>query len=318
MQMSKIWQTRIARTKTQLLNVGRPAVVVLAALAGLNLVWQTFFGVPPDLTTPSRAAVNKAAVVSAFAQDFVSVWLTATSMDTANSLEQFVDVRHENLQLPSTPAVVINTPTVVAVTFEGTAGQSADVEVWSVVVGVTQRPYESASPHRALYRVPVLWSRFGPRAATFPARIGGPGAGADLPLSYPSALGEGEPAYAVAAGFLNAYLTDAGGVERFVSADSLITSVPGAYQSVTVTEISAIVAPPAVPAQGQRARVLVRATAVTSQYAPTNLVYPLTLKGVGGRWLVAAIDRAPAVSTDDELVPAAVATDWRGPTQPTN
>ncbi len=314
-QMSKIWQARIARTKSHLLRFGRPAIVVLAALAGLNLVWQWLFGVPPDIATPARAAVNKTAVVSAFAQDYVSVWLTATSMDTS-SLDQFVTVWHDHLELPSTPAVVINTPTVVAVTFEGVAGDSDDAEVWSVVVGVTQRPYESASPQRALYRVPVLWSRFGPRASTFPARISGPGAGADLPLSYPSTLGEGEPAYTVAAGFLNSYLTDAGGVERFVSADSQIASVAGAYESVSVTEIAAMAAAPTVPADGQQLRVLVRARAVTSQYAPTQLVYPLTLKGVGGRWLVAAIDPAPAVSTDDALAPAVVDTDWRGPSQP--
>ena len=136
--------------------------------------------------------MNRSAVVGAFAQDFVAVWLEANTQDAA-SFESVHQRRSRVLTLPSTPAVVINTPTIVAVSLEGLAGQESDAEVYSVVVRVTQRPYESAAPHRALYRVPVLWSRFGPRAASFPARIGGPGAGADLPLSYPSTLSEADP-----------------------------------------------------------------------------------------------------------------------------
>ncbi|MCF6390003.1 conjugal transfer protein [Mycobacterium sp. MBM] len=315
MQMSRIWQRRIQRGKHTATAVIKPLAIGLAALAGLNLVWQFLFGSPPDLVTPSREVVNKSAVVSAFAQDYVSVWLTASQSD-AHSLDQFVSVPKGNLQLPSTPAVVINTPTVVAVTFAGTAGKDADAEVFSVVVGVTQRPYESASPQRALYRVPVLWSRFGPRAASLPARISGPGAGADLPLSYPTTLSESDPAYTVAAGFLTAYLTGNGSVERYVTAESKLLGVAGAYESVTISGITAVTPPPTAPADGQTVRVLAAVTAVTSQYAPSELSYPLTLTGVGGRWLVAAIDFAPAVSTDDALVPVTVATDWRSAQTP--
>ncbi|MBU8840643.1 conjugal transfer protein [Mycolicibacterium goodii] len=315
MAMSRTWQRRLKRGKQTVAKAGKPLVLGLAALAGLNLVWQFLFGSPPDLVTPSREVVNKSAVVSAFAQDYVSVWLTASQSDVA-SLHQFVTVNTASLQLPSTPAVVINTPTVVAVTYAGLAGKDADAEVFSVVVGVTQRPYEGASPQRALYRVPVLWSRYGPRAAALPARIGGPGAGADLPLSYPTTLSESDPAYTVATGFLGAYLTGDGQVERYVTAESKLLGVPGAYERITVSGITAVSAPPAAPADGQTVRVLAAITAVNSQYAPTELSYPLTLVGVGGRWLVAAIDFAPAVSTDDALIPASVATDWRSAETP--
>ena len=315
MQMSRTWQRRLQRGKRAATAAGKPLVLGLAALAGLNMVWQFLFGAPPDLVTPSREVVNKSAVVSAFAQDYVSVWLTASQSDVA-SLNQFVTVDNASLQLPSTPAVVINTPTVVAVTYAGLAGKDADAEVFSVVVGVTQRPYESASPQRALYRVPVLWSRYGPRAASLPARISGPGAGADLPLSYPTTLSESDPAYSVASGFLTAYLTGDGQVERYVTAESKLLGVPGAYQSITVSAITAVSPPPTTPADGQTVRVLATVTAINSQYAPTELSYPLTLTGVGGRWLVAAIDFAPAVSTDDALVPATVDTDWRSAQTP--
>lgn len=310
MQLSRTWQRRLERGKRGAFAVGKPLVLGLAAMAGLNLVWQFLFGTPPDVVTPSREVINKSAVVSAFAQDYVSVWLTASQSDAA-SLNQFVTVNPASLKLPSTPAVVINTPTVAAVTYAGLAGKDADVEVFSVVVGVTQRPYESASPRRALYRVPVLWSRYGPRAASLPARITGPGAGADLPLSYPTTLSESDPAYSVATGFLNAYLAGDGQVERYVTAESKLFGVPGAYQSITVSGVTAGSPPPTTPADGQTIRVLASVTAIDSQYAPVELSYPLTMTGVGGRWLVAAIDFAPAVSTDDGLVPVAVDTDWR-------
>lgn len=299
MRLNKTWRARIDRAQSSGVRLLRPAVVVLAALAGLNVVWQFLFGSPVDVMGPARTAVNKAAVVSSFAQDYLSVWLTATSTD-ADSLTQFVSTNANDLKLPSTPAVVITTPTVVAVTL---AGHARDAEVYSVVVGVTQRPYESASPQRALYRVPVLWSKYGPRAASLPARIGGPGPGADLPLMYPTTLAPSDPAFAAVSGFLTAYLTATGGVERYVTADSLLVGLGDAYQSVTVASVTATTAPPATPADGQTVRVLARLDAVTSQYAPTQLVYPLTVQGVGGRWVVAAVDQAPAVSTGDELVP---------------
>jgi hypothetical protein len=302
MRLSNTWHGRLSAAGSATTTVSRYAVLGLAALAGLHLMWQFLVGVPTDVVDPARTVVNKSAVVSSFAQDFVTVWLTATSTDTA-SLTQFVSVRSNDLELPSTPAVVIGAPTVVAVSYAGTAGRDADSEMYSVVVGVTERPYESASPTRALYRVPVLWSKFGPRAVSLPARVGGPGPGADLPVTYPTTLGQADPAFTVVAGFITAYLTSAGGVDRYATADSLLTALGDAYQSATVTSVTAARAVPGIPGDGDTVRVLAQVTAVTSQYAPTQLVYPLTLRGLGGRWSVAAIDPAPAMSGDDDPVP---------------
>ena len=66
MQMSRTWQRRLQRGKRAATAAGKPLVLGLAALAGLNMVWQFLFGAPPDLVTPSREVVNKSAVVSAF------------------------------------------------------------------------------------------------------------------------------------------------------------------------------------------------------------------------------------------------------------
>lgn len=304
--LNKAWQNRIGNTRATAGRVGQVTVLALATLAGLHLVWDFLFGSPPDVITPARTVVNQSAVVSSFAQDFVSVWLTATSTNRG-SLVQFISVKNGDLKLPSTPAVVIDAPTVVSVTYMGTAGKSDLGDVFAAVVGVTERPYESAAPTRALYRVPVLWTRYGPRAIALPARIGGMGPGANAAMAYPDSVGQNDPLFAVVSGFSSAYLTKAGGLERYVTEDSRLVGLGDAYQSATVTALSATATPTGAPRDGDTVRVLARVTAVTSQYAPTELVYPLTLVGLGGRWSVAAIDRAPVMSSEDDPVPVVTA-----------
>ncbi|OMC13543.1 conjugal transfer protein [Mycobacterium sp. SP-6446] len=300
--LNKAWQNRIGSTRASAHRIGRLTMFALATLAGLHLVWNFLFGSPTDVVTPARTVVNQSAVVSSFAQDYVSVWLTATSTNPG-SIAQFVSVKSGDLKLPSTPAVVIDAPTVVSVTHMGTAGKGATADVFAVVVGVTQRAYESAAPTRALYRVPVLWSKDGVRAISLPARVGGIGAGADLTPDYPTAVGPKEPVFAMVSGFISAYLTKSGGLDRYVTADSRLVGLGDAYQSATVTTLTATTTPASSPSDGEKVRVLARVTAITSQYAPIELVYPLTLAGVGGRWSVAAIDRAPVMSTDTDPVP---------------
>jgi hypothetical protein len=306
-KINRTWQGRLSASTSVAAKTAHIAIIVLAVLGGLNALWQALFAPQVNVVDPARTIVNQSAIVSSFAQDYVAVWLTATSSDAA-SLAQFVSVHPSDLNLPSTPAVVIGAPTVVAVTYQGGVGKDSGGEVYSVTVGVTERPYESASPTRAVYRVPVLWSRFGPRAVSLPYRVMGPGAGADLALAYPTTLAATDPAYATAAGFITAYLTAGSGVDRYVTADSRLVALGGVYQNVSVGTITATQDPPAVPADGQTSRVLAHITAVTSQYAPVQLVYPLTLRGVAGRWSIAAIDPAPALSDQDELVPVVIST----------
>ena len=311
MRLNKTWNSRLSKSSSTAATVGRHALIVLAAIGGLHVVWQVLVGQPGDVVSPARSVVNKAAVVSAFAQDYVTTWLTATD-GNSGALTQFVSVNISDLKLPSTPALVISAPTVVAVTFEGVAAKDAGCEVFSVVVGVNERPYESASPTRALYRVPVLWSELGPRAASLPDRVEGPGPGADLPMAYPATLAASDSAFQVVSGFISAYLTAVGGVERYVTSDSRLVGLGGVYQNQIdargqpiplVTAVTATASPPTTPGDGQIVRVLAQVTAMSSQYAPVHLVYPLTLRGVGGHWSVAAIDRAPVMSQVDDVVP---------------
>jgi hypothetical protein len=64
-----------------------------------------------------------------------------------------------------------------------------------------------------------------------------------LPMTYPVALAASDPAFAAVSGFLTAYLTSAGGVDRYVTADSLISGLGDAY-SVALTSLTAIDARP--------------------------------------------------------------------------
>jgi len=311
MKLNRTWQGRVSATSSTTRRVATVALIVLAAFSGLHTVWQFMFGEPTDAVEPARVVVNKSAVVSALAEDYVTTWLTATSA-TAGALTQFASLNVSDLHLPSTPAVVIGAPTVVAVTFEGTAGKGDGAEVFSAVVGVNERPYESATPTRALYRVPVLWSRYGARATGLPFQVEGPGPGADLKQAYPTTLAPADPAFQVTSGFLSAYLTGTGDVARYVTTDSMLTGLGAPYLArkdengdplpiVTAVTATAPVAPQ--PADGQTVQVLAQVTAQTSQYANVAMSYPLTLRGVGGHWSVAGINRAPVLSTDDELVP---------------
>jgi hypothetical protein len=300
--LNKVWEQRIGSTRTSAGRVGQLAVLGLAALAGLHAIWNFLFSSPPDFVGPARTVVNESALVGSFAQDFVAVWLTATSTNPG-TITEFVTVKSTDLKLPSTPAVVIDAPSVVSVTFTGPAGGDASTGVYSVVVGVTQRSYESAAPTRALYRVPVLYSKYGLRAISLPARIGNSGLGADTPMGYSGSVPTKDPLFVVVSGFINAYLTKAGGLDRYVTAHSRLVTLGDAYQSATVTALSATATPTGPPGDGDVVRVLARVIAITSQYAPTELVYPLTLTGVGGRWMVAAIDHAPVMSPDTRLTP---------------
>jgi len=77
---------------------------------------------------------------------------------------------------------VVTAPQVVSVIHTGTAG---DADVYTATVSVTERPYASAQSTRSFYRVPVSMWNYQPRALTLPARINGPGPGADFRTAYP-------------------------------------------------------------------------------------------------------------------------------------
>jgi hypothetical protein len=251
----------------------------------------------PDIAAIAQRVGNQADQVGTFAADFVVTWLTATTGQRA-ALARFITLADNVPALPATPAAVVTAPQVVSVIH---TGATADADVYAATVSVTERPYASAQSVRSFYRVPVSMWNYQPRALTLPARINGPGPGADFTVAYRQALSADSPVYALVRGFLTTYLTATTGLDRYVLADSGLTPV-GGYQSAIVSTLSADRPVPYDAAPGARVHVLATVIAQTAQFATVNLVYPLTVENSGGTWMVADIDLAPQIGGNAEAV----------------
>lgn len=297
--LTNTWRKRLDgadnlfRRAAFVVGVGSCSVVAIAT------IWGWIFNDPIDVAGPARSAINRTALIGSYAQDCVTRWLTATQSHQ-QSLHDCWSLR-DPIRLPTTPAVVVSSPAVSAVTLVSDTGAA---QQWSVVVAVCERPFEAATPHAAFYRLPVVYSNYGVRASALPARVNGPGAGADAPLGYPTALADTSPAFITVSGFITNFLTGTGGLERYVTTDSGL--LPAAdYRSAQVTKLLANHAAPdhEVPANGTTLHVLATVNAVTSQFAPLQLDYPIVLTVTSGRWTVSALDYAPLLADNAEPTP---------------
>ena len=297
--LTTTWRHRLTSTHTAARRAALTVGLTSCSVVALSTIWGWIADDPLDVAGPARTAVNRAALVGSFGQDCVTRWLTATQAQ-APSLHDCWSLR-DPMRLPTTPAVVVATPAVSAVTLESDAGA---LQQWSVVVSVSERPYDSAAPRTAYYRIPVLYSGYGVRASALPARVNGPGPGADAPLGYPVTLAATNPVFTTVAGFLAGYLTGAGGLERYVTTESGLLPV-ARHRVADVTKLVAAQSVPdsAVPGDGTEVRVLASVAVTTGQYAPRQEDYPLTLTVTSGRWTVSALDHAPALARDAEPTP---------------
>jgi Conjugative transposon protein TcpC len=300
MMLSRTWQARLRRLRAQSSHVGRAAVVagaIFGAAAGCKV-----FLAPdhPDIAATAQRVGNQADQVGAFAADFVMTWLTATTAQRA-SLQRFITLSDNAIQLPATPAAVVTTPQVVSVIHTGTL---SDAELYAATISVNQRPYASAESTRAFYRVPVSMWTYQPRALQLPARVNGPGPGADFKITYRQALGADSPIFGVVSGFIRTYLTATTGLDRYVLANTVLAPV-GGYQTAVATSASADRTVPDSAPAGTQIHVLATVVAQTSQFANVNLSYPLALENSGGTWMVADIDLMPQIN---EAEPNPIAT----------
>jgi hypothetical protein len=297
--MSRTWQARLRRLRGHGGRAGRTAVLV-AAVFGAAAGCKVFFAADhADFGATAQRVANQQDQVGAFAADFVTTWLTATTTQRA-ALQRFITLTDDAVPLPSTPAAVITTPQVVSVIHTGGLGEA---DLYAATISVNERPYASAASTRAFYRVPVSMWHCQPRALELPARINGPGPGADLTIHYRHALSGDNPLFAVVSGFIHTYLTATTGLDRYVLANSALTPV-GGYQSTELTAASADRAVPDAAAAGSRIHVLANVVAQTTQFADVSMVYPLALENSSGTWMVAAIDLTPEI-TDTEPNPVA-------------
>ncbi|MFE1776396.1 conjugal transfer protein [Streptomyces sp. NPDC059008] len=145
-------------------------------------------------------------------------------------------------------------------------------------------------------------------AAALPAEVAAPtGAkGAAPELSYGSAHAPlaSDPAVQTINGFLAAYLTGRGELDRYLSPGTTLHAVrPAPYTAVTITQISDHGQGPAegaeaqVPPDGVQRRLLVDVEAVGKHTSSRPMTYAIELCARDGRWEVAALEAAPALAT---------------------
>ena len=296
---TQTWTNRLTTSG----GLARKAAMIVAlascTVVALSTIWGGAFGKPVDVSTPARSVGNRAMLVGTFASDCVVRLLTA-SQGQQRSLANCWPA-NDQTRLPTTPAAIVDTPGVSAVTLQDDRGDS---QQWSVVVSVSERPYASATPRLACYRLPVLYSRYGLRATLRPALVNCPGPGADVALGYPVTVAPTSVLFSTVSGFLTSYLTAQGSLERYVTPKSGL--VPAAtYRSVSLAKLLSTRAVPDqdIPTDGATVHAVATVDVVTSQFAPLRLDYPITLTVTSGRWSVAGLDLAPQIAPEAELTP---------------
>ncbi|MFE3770909.1 conjugal transfer protein [Streptomyces sp. NPDC059122] len=147
-------------------------------------------------------------------------------------------------------------------------------------------------------------------AAALPAEVAAPtGDAAKAPeLSYGSGHAPlaSDPAVQTIQGFLAAYLTGQGDVERYLSPGTTLHPVrPAPYAAVTLTQIADHGPGPAegaeaqTPPDGVQRRLLVDVEGDSRKATGRPMTYAIELRARGGRWEIAALEAAPALATSD-------------------
>jgi hypothetical protein len=304
MQLTNTWRRRLTATGHGSAKVIVAILVASAALNGLSIAWR--WVLPPDLPSiavTARTVGNQTALVESYAIDCVTVLLTASSSRAAEVARCFPN--STDMALPTTSPLIVSAQAASA-TFVGET--APDVATYGVIVAVTEQSYTNAPPVRSYYQLPVsVYAGSAPRAMAKPARRDPPPPGVDVALDYPVTITNDAALAAVIGGFVTCYLTDANGLERFVTVDSGLGPLR-AYSTATVTSIRAQRQVPDAPAERAKLRVWATVSARSSDYTTTPLEYPLTLRATGGAWSVAGIDPVPAIDPDAPPVPVATGT----------
>ncbi|GAA2349643.1 conjugal transfer protein [Streptomyces kunmingensis] len=262
-----VWACLLAGPAALALALSQPTAAVVTRSA-------------PTSVRPSAAAAP--ADPSGYVVEFVDAWLKADA-DTPDSAHA---VRAQQLApdvaLPEQADGAKAPQKVIAVRSVHRTG-----EAWSVTVAA-----QYADDVR-YFAVPVAASRSGDAVTVTgtPALVAAPPMAKTPPSAYTVEVPKG-PLSEALGGFLTAYLSSSGAVDRYLAPKTSLTAiVPPAATQVDVQVVSAreeAAAAEQVPADGTRVRVQASALA----YTPSGtwpLSYELTLAARGGRWEIAAL-----------------------------
>jgi hypothetical protein len=305
--MSRTWQRRVGTVRRRSHRAATIAVTlcaVLGAAAAVKVFLVTAHPTEADVIAITSRIDNQRAAAGQFGADCVGMFLSTPATKIAALQPCLTLLKSQTVPQASraaaTPPWVINTPKVWSVIPQGTDG---DADLYAVTIVVQQRPYASAEPTRAFYRLPVSIWHYQPRALDWPVPTSDPGPGADVKMGYDHPLSPSSRVYAVVAGFITTYLTSNTGLDRYVVADSWIKPI-GGYQSAVIQ--SADTTSEVTDTADPDAQIHVRATVVaqTSQFATITFTFPLTVENSGGTWMIADIDFIPQLNANAESVPA--------------
>jgi hypothetical protein len=311
--LTRTWQHRLSRSGGALRLAAKAIGFTACTIVALNIIWGWITDEPIDIAGPARATVNHTDYIKSYAENCISRLLTTTSDQRASLADCWTASDLQNL--PTNVPVIVDYARANKIAL---ADAYPEAEQWQVVVEVSERPYATASPRTTYHQLSVLFSKYGLRATVLPGSVNGGGGGATLPLAYPVSLPIGKPdgkggiaptsnpLSDTVSGFLTSYLTNAGGLERYVSNTSGLRPLADCA-SVQLTNLVASKSVPdqTPPADGTTVLVLATINEMTSQYAPRPEQYPLAVTVASGRWTVTGIDTGPALVGTADLAPVA-------------
>lgn len=275
-----------ARRQPRLRTVQRATTVTCLALgtfAGINTIASSCSSTAAVSATQVSTTINRASAVDGFADAFVNVYLSGAGSEALSN--------YTSVHVDPSPVPVVVLKSAPWSTQHADSG-FGNIDLWSVVVGAFVKPVGRA-PQIRHYQVPVAVIDGTLRAVSAPALVNGPTLGFDPELAYPQQLGAGNDLYDTVAGFLSAWLTGGGDLQRYSASPNIHPFSPAPFTQVAVSSIAAGSAIPVVPAEDYTARILVNTTAQDADMATTVLSYPLTVSFRGGKWFITDIDLTP-------------------------
>ncbi|SEF37110.1 Conjugative transposon protein TcpC [Amycolatopsis pretoriensis] len=248
-------------------------------------------GAPP---TRDGGAPAPSAMPAGWAEMYVRAWLSATRDDSAG-LEVFYPAATKSQRAPGTQ-VPVDTATVSAVSPVG--GQ------WSVVVVADVLQLQPDGKRRATTmcaQVTMVGAEDAYVAAALPSPVACPGTGPAVALGYNEVADPGGPISQSVAGFLGAYLTGQGQLDRLISPGArLAPPHPAPFTDVRVVELRTRErfepGQAARPPDGTAVSVFAHALAFDVIAQSTPVDYALTLLARAGRWEVKEIDPGPQLA----------------------
>jgi Conjugative transposon protein TcpC len=289
---------------------------VLATLAviggGATILGWILPGNSAPTTDSTATVVGNAQLAGAFAQEFVTTYLTTVEGQT-DRLAKFIDSSGP-LHLSKSPRDVSDP----AVVYLRRTVATEHIEVWAVTVSVrlsgSPQDAGSGTGGRQYYGVAVSLAGGALRALAPPALVDAPPTGPDLTTAYEGPCAAETPLATAVSGFLSAYLAGSGDLTRYTTANAGIVALQPA--PFTKLESVAVVSDDTgCGAERSTVRALVTVTPRDRAGALSTLAYPLTMTRTDGQqWQVQSMDVVPALS-DPVSVAAGAPTEVVSPTK---